>query len=418
MGESDVSSGEHDEQDQDGAMLTAEQVNQIKERVLDAATFLHLSIKGAAQSAEPVPWIRVTARPVSIKGKRLLQFSYFDGKHDIAKNYAEPESANALDTLLAAPLRAVAVRATTEDFAIQISKRGKPLVTTTPATAPREAASLAHDASKRLPLPVGTPDAFLERLGIMDRDGRVKPGMHAKFAEINQFLVLLEQVLAAEQLSGDPLEIVDCASGAGYLTFATEHYLHDIQHRAVRLTGVDINGALVEKCNAQSQRLGLDDLQFERTAIADYAPATAPHIVLALHACDTATDEAIALGITTAAPVILCAPCCHHHLHQQLRTVDPFKPVFQHGILEQRLGDVLTDTLRALVLTLLGYKCDVIEFVSAEHTTRNVMLRAVRRAPPAPPPHAAEEYQALCRYWGVTPYLATLLGERLRAALA
>jgi hypothetical protein len=141
-----------------------------------------------------------------------------------------------------------------------------------------------------------------------------------------------------------------------------------------------------------------------------------PDIVLALHACDTATDEAIYQGIVSQSRLIMCAPCCHHHLNQQLHAVRPFTPIFQDGVLKQRLSDILTDTFRALVLRIMGYKTDVVEFVSPEHTDKNLMIRAVRRTQ-WDKARYIQEYLDLKKYWGVTPYLETLLGERFTILL-
>jgi hypothetical protein len=141
-----------------------------------------------------------------------------------------------------------------------------------------------------------------------------------------------------------------------------------------------------------------------------------PDIMIALHACNTATDDALAQGILNGARLIMCAPCCHHELHEQLHAVDPFGPVFQHGILRQRLGDLLTDTFRALILRIYGYKTDVVEFVSPEHTDRNLLIRAVHRAG-IPTAQAIREYQELKSFWQVTPYLERLI-ERAGRALS
>ena len=179
------------------------------------------------------------------------------------------------------------------------------------------------------------------------------------------------------------------------------------------LTGIDTNATLIQKDNRQSEELEFSHACFQKSAIIDYVPQASPDIVLALHACDTATDEAIYQGIVCEARLIMCAPCCHHHLHGQLRPVNPFTPVFQDGILKQRLSDILTDAFRALVLRIMGYKTDVVEFVSPEHTDKNLMIRAVRRSQWNKARYM-QEYLDLKKYWGVTPYLETLLGERFK----
>ena len=177
------------------------------------------------------------------------------------------------------------------------------------------------------------------------------------------------------------------------------------------MTGIDTNATLIQKDNRQSDELGFSQACFLTSAIIDFVPQESPDIVLALHACDTATDEAMYQGIASEARLIMCAPCCHHHLHRQLHAVKPFAPVFQDGILKQRLSDILTDTFRALILRIMGYKTDVVEFVSPEHTDKNLMIRAIRRTQ-RDKARYLQEYQDLKAYWGVTPYLETLLSER------
>jgi hypothetical protein len=140
-------------------------------------------------------------------------------------------------------------------------------------------------------------------------------------------------------------------------------------------------------------------------------PEVPPDIILALHACDTATDEALVQGIVSGARLILCVPCCHHELHEQLQAVEVFKPVLQHGILKKRMADILTDALRAHVLRIMGYKTDVVEFVSSEHTDRNLMIRAVKRTQPGDK-RFLQEYEELKEFWGVMPYVERLLREK------
>jgi SAM-dependent methyltransferase len=236
--------------------------------------------------------------------------------------------------------------------------------------------------------------------------------MHAKFSQINEFLKLLEHTEELDAFEKTPVNILDCGCGSAYLSFAAYHYLNDVRGIPARLVGIDVNETLIQKDNAESEQLGYTDACFQRSSIIDYEPDVPPDIVLALHACDTATDEAIAQGIRWQSRLILCAPCCHHHLQKQLQAVEPFEPVFRHGILKQRMGDILTDAFRALILRMLGYKTDVVEFVSPEHTDKNLMIRAVKRGQ-QDTAQFVQEYIKLKNYWHVTPYLETLLGDRL-----
>jgi SAM-dependent methyltransferase len=273
---------------------------------------------------------------------------------------------------------------------------------------------LTHNVRKDLPLPAGKPDPFLQRIGVMNQQGVVSPPMQSKLSQINEFLKLLEHTGGLDRTGARPLEILDCGCGSSYLSLATYHYLNNIRGIPARLTGIDVNERLIEKSTEHGRVLGFEGICFSASAISEFVPEAPPDIVIALHACNTATDDALALGILNRARLIMCAPCCHHELHAQLHAVEPFGPVFQHGILRQRLGDLLTDTFRALILRICGYKTDVVEFVSPEHTDRNLMIRAVHRAG-IPTGQARREYQELKSFWQVTPYLERLLQRAGRA---
>lgn len=390
---------------------------QIKTLALDEATFVRLVLKGQHQVSESNPWRQVTVRPVLLKSGRHWQFSYLSAKQDITRNYRASDAEARLDEVLALPFTSIAVQSTTGELLFQITKKGRAILHHNPTPAVIKTPDLAHDASKHLALPVGRPDAFLQASGIMDEQGRVRPGMHDKFSQINEFLKLLEHTGELEHLTARPVQILDCGCGSAYLSFAVYHYLNNVRAIPAHLMGVDVNETLIRKDMEESAKLGFTEACFVHSSILAYQPETAPDIVLALHACDTATDEALFQGIQQQARLILCAPCCHHHLQQQLHAVPPLEPLFHDGILKHRLGDLLTDTFRALILRIMGYRADVVEFVAPEHTDKNLMLRAVWR-PQSPNSAAVREYLELKRFWGVTPHLESLLGERLTSHLS
>jgi hypothetical protein len=179
------------------------------------------------------------------------------------------------------------------------------------------------------------------------------------------------------------------------------------------LVGLDVNRALIERRSRQVEELGWKDLTFQTARIAEYDPGRAPDVVLALHACDTATDEALAQAVKWKAKMIFAVPCCHHDLQQQLGLQPPsLRPVYRHGILKERLGDVLTDALRAQILRVLGYRAEVIQFISSEHTDKNLMIRAVRSTEPGAS-DAMSEYRALKVLFQVAPFLEGLLAQEL-----
>ncbi|MGL4554663.1 MAG: methyltransferase, partial [Gemmataceae bacterium] len=287
-------------------------------------------------------------------------------------------------------------------------KKDKVLIGRRKADAPA-AAVTGHNRVKNLPLPEGRPDRLLEVMGVLTADGRVRHAMRAKYTQINEFLKLLIHVLDDAGLRGlgRPVEILDCGCGSSYLTLAVHHYLNDVIGVPARVMGVDVNDEVIRKSAERSARCGAD-VRFAVGAIG--AADARPDLVLALHACDTATDDALAVAVAADARAILSVPCCHHDLNDAI-AAEPLRPLLRHGILRQRTADLVTDAFRALALRVVGYQADVIEFISAEHTARNLMIRAVRGVP-AGDPGFVREYREMKRFWGVTPYLERALGER------
>jgi SAM-dependent methyltransferase len=398
--------------------MTEDYKDQIRRAVLNAESFVRATFRGS-QHGETLDWNRVTLRAVDVKGARHVQFAYYDERKCITKNYAGAELMMHLDALLELPFKNVHVASTTEEIQVTIPKSGVPHLHRSRKAPDTEVIPLAHDRQKDLLLPEGKPDPYLQAIGFMTADGRIKADRQKKFRQINEFLKMLQQTGEIEKLDKPVLDVVDYGCGNAYLTFGVYHYLNHILGRPARLIGVDVRGELLTKHRQTVQELGWDDLTFEERTIADFVPAGPPDITLALHACDTATDEALAQGIRRQSHLIISVPCCHHHLQEQLRhqeVPEVFRPLFRHGLLAERQGDLLTDAFRALILRIMGYQTDVLQFISLEHTARNVMLRAVRSDVHAPPEFLAE-YRDMKAYWKVTPYLETLLGEALQSRL-
>ncbi len=385
----------------------------LAQALLDPETFVRAAFSGRQRGAAS-EWERVTVRPVTIRGRQHLQFSYYDAQRHITRNHTGADAAAQAQAALALPFRNFHVVTTEQEIQVNLSKKGRPVISVRPAAAPA-APDLAHDRAKRRILAEGVPLPYLQALGVMAADGRVKAAQRAKFAQINEFLRLLTESGALTGWDHSPVELVDFGCGSAALTFALYHYMNATLGVPARMTGVDLKADLIARHQQTAAELGWGDMRFVEMAIADYVPPAAPDVVIALHACDTATDDAIAQGIRAGSRLIVCAPCCHHNLQAQLAlrpAPAPFGPVLRHGLFHERLGDVLTDTLRALVLRAAGYKVDVVEFVAPEHTPRNVMLRAVSGGAPRDPA-AAREYVDLVEFWGVTPYLERALGDAL-----
>jgi SAM-dependent methyltransferase len=380
--------------------------------------FRRATFGGVARGA-PSLWVRVVVRPVELRGEAHLQFSYFNGKKDITMNFRPDEARRPLAELLEIAFSGIHLSTQSEEIDVRTTKKGKLLIGRRKAAGDSADAG-AHNRVKNLPLPEGRADHVLEVMGILTPDGRVRASMRDKFAQINEFLKQLLHVLGDSGLRslGREVDILDCGCGSSYLTFAAHHYLNDVLGVPARITGVDVNEEMIRKSVERSERLGAEGLAFACSQIG--AADLRTDIVFALHACDTATDDALALAVRCEAKLILSVPCCHQNLNRSIRADGPaevLRPLLRHGILQQRTADLVTDAFRALALRIMGYRTDVVEFVSTEHTARNLMIRAVRGLP-AGDPAFAKEYQEMKRFWGVTPYIEGALGEPFRQLIS
>ena len=377
-----------------------------------ADDFRRATFGGAVRGAAPSQWVRVIVRPVEIRGERQLQFVYFDPKKSVTKNEPVAGAIARLDEVLAIGFAGIHLSTRSEEIDIRISKKGKVHIGRQPAQTTTSDIAVSHNRVKDLPLPEGRADHVLEIMGIVTRDGRVRPTMRAKFTQINEFLKHLNHVLDDAGLRGldRPVEILDCGCGSSYLTLAAHHYLNDVVGLPARITGVDVNEEVIRKSMVKAEQIG-SGLSFACGRIGSIDAK--PDIVVALHACDTATDDAIAQAVRGGAKLLLSVPCCHKQLNRSIRAegeAEVLRPVLRHGILHERTADIVTDAFRALALRIMGYRTEVVEFVSPEHTARNLMIRAVRGAPVGEAAFASE-YRALKRFWGVTPYIEQALGE-------
>jgi SAM-dependent methyltransferase len=391
----------------------------VRTTVLDPESFVRAAFSGQ-QPGQTLAWTRVTLRTVDVKNVRHIQFAYYDAKKCITKNYAGADIIAPLNALVALAFKNLYIATMQEEIQISIPRSGSPRIHRARVSVPAASLELTHDRQKDLLLPEGKPDPYLQAIGFMTADGRIKADRQKKFRQINEFLKMIQQTGEIEKFEKPVLDVVDYGCGNAYLTFGFYHYLNHVLGRPARMVGVDVRGDLLAKHLETARSLGWEHLAFENRTIADFVPSGPPDITLALHACDTATDEALAQGIRWESRLIISVPCCHHHLQEQIRrqgAPESLRPIFRHGILAERQGDLLTDSFRALILRIMGYQTEVLQFISPEHTAKNVMIRAIRSDAPAPAEFVAE-YNKMKTYWNVTPYLETLLGEALQRRIA
>ncbi|HEV8689810.1 MAG TPA: SAM-dependent methyltransferase [Ideonella sp.] len=343
---------------------------------------------------------RVSVRPIELRGRFCLQLLHQQRTRELTENLVPDEALARIDALLGPRLAHAHLFTADEELQLLISKKGKVALRRSRAAAAEADgddvaqtgdAARGHERRKRRLLALDTP--FLQALGVVDRGGALVPAMARKWKQINKFVEVLDHALDEAGLAqgapgsdAAPLQVVDFGAGKGYLTFATHHHLADpVSGRGwpVRTLGVELRADLVELCNRAAEAGHLAGLRFECGDVRHVVPEHVD-VMIALHACDTATDHALATGIRAGAAVILSSPCCHKQIRPQLKQPAVLKPLLRHGIHLGQEAEMLTDSLRALLLEAHGYDAQVFEFVSLEHTSKNKMILAIKRRQPLP----------------------------------
>lgn len=350
----------------------------------------------------------VFVKPVALKQGLRLSFVYRYPTKDVTKNYDINEAALLVKALLEQEFFKADMFTATGDYHLAIDKDGKTVLKHKPATlsAPAEA---IHDHQKKRAIGA-TGNVYLQQLGITTAEGKVKNDKQDKYRQINRYVEIAESIVKDAEL-GNNLQVTDMGSGKGYLTFALYDYLANTLKLSPHVTGVELRKELVEKCNDIARQSAFDGLNFKTGSI-DTAELPVTDMLIALHACDIATDQAIYRGITGGAKVIVCAPCCHKQIRKQLHPQSAISPVTRFGILEERQAEILTDTIRALILEAYGYKTKVFEFISTEHTPKNVLITAIKtRDISAPDPKILEQINSLKQLFGIKQHeLERLMG--------
>ena len=352
---------------------------------------------------------RVRMRPVSIGDADVIQFEEFDGTNTQVVNLDIEAATERIVHLFRSGMKTAFIRTTTGDIQVTISRRGK--VQQVRHAASRKLSTTQHDRQKQHLIAESAP--FLRHVGISTDNGTVRPNARDKFRQVQQFVGILDHLVANHD-HATPLRIVDLGCGSGVLTLAAHHHLM-ASGVNVHTIGVDLKGELMAQLNSTVKQLGWSTIEFVTGAISQWQPkpGAQPDLVIALHACDTATDDAIAQAVTWKSSHLLVAPCCQHDLQRQIdRSHIPpgFESLVRHGIVRERLGDLLTDTFRADVLTALGWRTDVIEFVDNQHTAKNIMIRSSQTGELDEP--ARTRALQLAAEWSVQPALIHLLADR------
>jgi SAM-dependent methyltransferase len=349
---------------------------------------------------------KLTLRVISLQQQPMLSILYRYKTQDVTKNYPLSEALDLVRELLLCCKQANLFTATEELQLKKNKKKAMLTVTQHKAVAKSGAEQQGHDRVKHRY--VDQDSLFLQPLGITDAKAQIVPSMARKWKQINKFVEICAGAVEQIQQPDRPLHIVDFGSGKGYLTFALYDYLAKHQQTPF-VTGVELNPKMVEFCQNVSAQAGFEQLGFFQGDVRTYEPERLD-VMIALHACDVATDFAIHTGIRLNAQMIMCAPCCHKELRPQLTAPKVLSPMLQFGIHAGQQAEMLTDTIRALLLKAYGYETKVFEFVALEHTSKNKMILAVKRQDYSEPDQAVlAQIQALKEMYGIQKHSLELL---------
>ena len=342
---------------------------------------------------------KILIRPVTLKSGNFLSLVWRHDKRDITKNLDPEDGVREIDRLIGTAFHSAHLATTKQSVQLEYNKKGEPRLSMG-LSAPPFATDTAHDRTKPRLLPAEAHD-WLNALGVTTTAGAVREGMADKNRQIHKFVEIISHLMVDVPLPEDrPAEVVDMGCGKGYLTFAIHDYLDRVLKRSVRVCGVEARPELVALDNQIAHDTGRSKLSFVAGTIQD-AHLPALDVLIALHACDTATDDAIARGIKADAALIVVAPCCQKEVRQQLRAAPVLAPALRHGIFQERHAEFATDALRALLLEWAGYDTKVFEFISSEHTGKNLMIAATKRRGMGRSDADATKVRELAAFYGV-----------------
>ena len=317
---------------------------------------------------------KVKVRPLLKRGGLVFQLESFCNRQAFHENLSAEEAADRIFEYMQ-NMKQMQMETKQWNYTVLVSKKGKLTIKRKAQKNPNKQADMNHNRKKQYILEEGTMVPFLRDLGVMTEEGKIVRTKFDKFRQINRFLEFIEDILP--QLDkGREVTILDFGCGKSYLTFAMYYYLHELKQYDIRIIGLDLKTEVIRNCNELSKKYGYEKLTFLEGDIADYEGVDRVDMVVTLHACDTATDYALAKAVGWHAKVILSVPCCQHEINGQIEN-DVLKPILKHGLLKERFSAIVTDALRAEYLEREGYEVQVLEFIDMEHTPKNILIRAI-----------------------------------------
>ena len=347
---------------------------------------------------------KVKVRPLLKRGELVFQLESFCNRQAFHENLSAGEAADRIFEYMQ-NMKQMQMETKQWNYTVLVSKKGKLTIKRKAQKNPNKQADMNHNRKKQYILEEGTMVPFLRDLGVMTEEGKIVRTKFDKFRQINRFLEFIEDILP--QLDkGREVTILDFGCGKSYLTFAMYYYLHELKQYDIRIIGLDLKSEVIRHCNELSVKYGYEKLTFLEGDIADYEGVDQVDMVVTLHACDTATDYALAKAVGWHAKVILSVPCCQHEINGQIEN-DVLKPILKHGLLKERFSAIVTDALRAEYLEREGYEVQVLEFIDMEHTPKNILIRAIDTGKKGKNSKRIRDCEA---FLNVEPTLGRLLG--------
>lgn len=331
---------------------------------------------------------KITCKRILLKSEMLMQFTRYKNNKAYHENCKLNEVADFI-RMNCSNFKQLQLYTVAYDYQVLLNKKGEANIKRKAASKKQEA-TLHHNRQKQYILDVESSKDFLIKLGLMSTDGQIKPSKYDKYKQINKYLETIESVMPT--LNQDFIRIIDFGCGKSYLTFAMYHYLTHIRGKQVEIVGLDLKEDVIAFCNDLAHTLGYTNLKFQVGDIGKYTTDKTIDMVVSLHACNTATDAALAKAVGWEAKVILAVPCCHHECYTQIEA-PLLDPILKHGILKEKIASFITDGMRSLYLESVGYKVNVMEFIDMQHTPKNILIKAIRQGDASPT--ALETYNAL-----------------------
>lgn len=353
---------------------------------------------------------KLRVRPLLLKGKVMYQVTSTRGTKELHENYDKSRLIEHLESQMGEGFRQLQLESRDVQAVALVSKKGKLTLKVKEKKGGQKedfTPMLSHDRVKHYILREGVVVPWLVDLGVMTPDGKIRSQRYDKFRQLNRFLEFIQDILP--KLPKDrEIRIIDFGCGKSYLTFAMYYYLKELKHYEIQITGLDLKEDVIETCTGLAKKYGYDKLDFQVGDIASYEGQDQVDMVVTLHACDTATDHALAKAVEWGASVILSVPCCQHELNRQIENTE-LAPVLGYGILKERFAAILTDGLRAQMLETAGYDTQILEFIDMEHTPKNLLIRGVKKDKKKDDPEQRRAWEKCAQAYGAAPTLQRLL---------